>query len=178
MAGSGPGDPAQGFDALFGAQRPEISRLCRRMLGPGGSDEDALHEVFLRGRGAFERFDRARPFRPWILRIAGNHCLDVLRRRSRETRLFDAADLDASGLEADAGPSPLRHALLVEQRDRVVGAIDALPHRYRLPLVLRYFQELDYDGIADVLHLDRGQVATLLFRAKRRLRRALEEDAT
>jgi RNA polymerase sigma-70 factor (ECF subfamily) len=55
----------------------------------------------------------------------------------------------------------------------VLEAIDALPLRYRLPLVLRYFHELDYEGIADVLNLSRGQVGTLLFRAKRRLRQEL-----
>jgi RNA polymerase sigma-70 factor (ECF subfamily) len=52
----------------------------------------------------------------------------------------------------------------------VLEAIDALPLHYRLPLVLRYFHELDYEGIAEVLNLSRSQVGTLLFRAKRRLR--------
>ena len=61
---------------------------------------------------------------------------------------------------------------VVGRDDAVVRAevIDALPLHFRLPLVLRYFHELDYEGIADVLNLGRSQVGTLLFRAKRRLR--------
>jgi RNA polymerase sigma-70 factor (ECF subfamily) len=57
-----------------------------------------------------------------------------------------------------------------EERERVLAAIDALPHKYRLPLVLRYFEDLDYAGIAELLRVSTNQVGTLLFRARRRLR--------
>ena len=56
-----------------------------------------------------------------------------------------------------------------ERRD-VLDALDRLPAKYRLPLVLRYYQDLDYDAIAVILDVSRVQVGTLLHRAKRRLR--------
>jgi RNA polymerase sigma-70 factor (ECF subfamily) len=59
----------------------------------------------------------------------------------------------------------------------VLEAIDGLPLKYRVPLVLRYFEELDYEAIADTLDVTRGQVGTLLFRAKRRLRARLEAES-
>ena len=98
--------------------------------------------------------------------------MDQLRRRSREARLFEDADLASDDL-AGPGPSPLRAALSAEARAEVLAAIDALPRKYRVPLVLRYFEELDYDAIGDVLDVGRGQVGSLLFRAKRQLREIL-----
>lgn len=159
------------FEPLFRAHEPDVRRLCRRMLGEEAA-HDASQEVFLRARRGFEAWDPQRPFRPWLLAVTGNYCVDQLRRRNREARLFDAGDLEAGDL-LDPGPSPLRQALHAEERVRLLEAIDTLPLKYRLPLVLRYFQELDYDGIGEVLGLGRGQVGSLLFRARRRLREAL-----
>lgn len=161
------------FEALYRVHEDDVLRLCRRMLGREAA-RDASHEVFLRGRRGFDAWDPERPFRPWLLAVAGNYCVDQLRRRSRETHIFDASDLQAGDL-LDPGPSPLRQALRAEERGRLLEAVDALPLKYRLPLVLRYFQELDYEGIGDVLDVSRGQVGTLLFRARRRLREALAE---
>jgi RNA polymerase sigma-70 factor (ECF subfamily) len=162
---------AAAFEALFRSHEEDVERLCRRMLGPEAG-RDASQEVFLRARRGFAAYDPARPFRPWVLAIAGHHCVDQLRRRGLEAQLFDPGDFDAEELRHPA-PSPLRQALHAEEAGRLRDAIDALPERYRLPLVLRYFQELDYDGIGELLGLTRAQVATLLFRAKRRLRDAL-----
>jgi RNA polymerase sigma factor (sigma-70 family) len=67
----------------------------------------------------------------------------------------------------------LTRLIRAEQREALDTAIDLLPRKYRLPLVLRYFSELDYGAIAEVLGVRRNQVGTLLFRAKRRLREQL-----
>jgi len=60
-----------------------------------------------------------------------------------------------------------------EQRDQLLAAIEALPPKYRLPLVLRYQSELDYAAIGEILELPRERIGTLLFRAKARLRKDL-----
>jgi RNA polymerase sigma-70 factor (ECF subfamily) len=165
------GDEAA-FGELFQRHAPNVSRLCRRMLGPGVGAEDACQEVFFRAQQAIGGFEPGRPFRAWLLAIAGHYCVDQLRRRGREQELFDPRDLDAAGL-SDPGPSPLHQVFGREERAEILGALDALPHKYRLPLLLRYFNDLEYDGIAAVLGVSRGQVGTLLFRAKRALRARL-----
>ena len=162
------------FEALFRAHEVDVQRHCRRLLGDQ-AERDATQEVFLRARRGFASWDSERPFRPWLLAVAGNHCIDQLRRRSRETRIFDSRDLDPGDL-LHPGPSPLRLTLRSEERGHLLDALDRLPQKYRLPLVLRYFQELDYDAIGEVLGVSRGQVGTLLFRAKRLLRQALSDD--
>ncbi len=164
------------FDELFRPHEAHVARLCRRMLDSASAAEDAAHEVFIRAQQGIRSYAPERPFRPWLLGIAGHHCIDQLRRRRTEARLFTAGDFESSDL-LDPGPSPLRQVVDAEERRELLGAIDALPIRYRLPLVLRYYSELDYDGIADVLGVTRNQVGSLLFRARRRLREQLAGGA-
>ena len=169
----GLGAPAGGddFGELFRAYRGDVERVCRRMLGESGA-QDAASEVFLRAQRALPSYDSGRPFRPWLLGIASHYCIDQLRRRAREVRMFDPADLSEREL-THPGPSPLRQLAETEQRRELLSAIDSLPRKYRLPIVLRYFEELDYGQIAEILNLERPQVGTLLFRAKRQLRGVL-----
>jgi RNA polymerase sigma-70 factor (ECF subfamily) len=162
------GDP-DAFGAVFHAYRPDVHRLCRRILGDEAAAEDAVAEAFLRAKERIASYDAGRPFRSWLLGIAAHHCIDLLRRRSTEKRLFEDRGVDPAEL-ADRGPSPLHEVMRAEERVAVLAAVDALSPKYRLPLVLRHFADLDYDAIGELLGISRNQVGTLLFRAKRRLR--------
>ncbi len=166
---------ADAFAALFRHYRDDVGRLATRLLGSRDDADDAVSEVFLRARKALDAYDASRPFRPWLLSIASNLCVDRLRRRSTERRIFAGAEVETEAL-ASPGPSPLERRMTEEARREVLAAIDALPPRYRAPLALRYYAELDYDAIAAALDVSRGQVATLLFRAKRKLRENLAGD--
>ncbi len=165
---------SEAYGELFARFQVDVVRVCRRMLGAGPAAEDATSEVFLRARRSLGDFDAGRPLRPWLQSIAAHYCVDLLRRRSTEARLFDERELRSEEL-THPGPSPLVQALQAEERAVLLGAIDGLDARYRLPLVLRYFSELDYRTIAEVLGVTREQVGTLLFRAKRRLRQRLAD---
>lgn len=162
------------FGDLYGAYAEDVGRLCRRLLGPGDEMEDARAEVFFRAQQALASYDAARPFRRWLLAIAAHHCLDRLRRRHIEGRLFAADELSELELAA-AAPSPLGLALARERREELLLAVDMLPERHRAPIVLRYFAELPYDAIAELLGVTSRDVGVLLFRAKARLREALGE---
>ncbi len=164
------------FGELFARFDADVARLCRRLLGDFLAAEDAKSEVFLRAQRSFESYDSSRPFRRWLLSIAGHYCTDQLRRRQTEARIFDPGELQDENLPSNA-PSPLRRLIRAEERDRLLAGIEALPPKYRLPLVLRYQAELDYAVIAEILEVKREQVGTLLFRGKARLRRELEGGA-
>lgn len=169
------GDP-DAFAALFRRFQPDVARVCRRLLGPGAAAEDAVSEAFLRARRALDSYAPDRPFRTWLLSITSHHCIDQLRRRTRERKIFHPGEADVVEL-ADPAPSPLRRALGREEREQLLVAIEELPEKYRLPLVLRYFSEMDYEAIGEVLGVERAQVGTLLFRARRRLRDRLGSEA-
>ena len=162
------GDPAA-LGELFRAFEPDLARLCARLLGSKEEARDAAHEVFLRVRQSLDAYDAKRPLRPWLLAIGARHCIDRLHRRALEKRLFEDAGPDAGDASAP-GPSPLQGLLRAESRRELAEALDGLDPRYRAPLVLRYYAELDYAEIADVIGVSPNQVATLLFRGKRRLR--------
>jgi RNA polymerase sigma-70 factor (ECF subfamily) len=168
------GDDAA-FAELYHRQRSRVFSLCLYMLRSREGAEDATSEVFLRVQKALGSYDPALPFAGWLTGIASNHCIDVLRRRSREQRLFVPEDPELP--VAAVTPSPLTLLADQETRDRVRKAIGRLDDRYRIPLVLRYFSDLSYDEIAAQTGLKRSYVPALLFRAKEQLRRVLEIES-
>ncbi len=169
---------AQGHDAeaLGDIHRRYAGRvfgLCRYMLDSRESAEDATSEVFLKLQRSIATYDGSIPFPRWLLRVAGNHCIDALRRQKHRREVIVEAE-DTAVVEAPSPElSPLSAAMKTEERAQVRDAIARLPENYRLPLVLRYYGELSYDEIAQQLKLQRNYVAALIFRAKQELRRKL-----
>jgi len=169
---------AQGHDAeaLGEIHRRYVRRvfgLCRYMLDSRESAEDATSEVFLKLQRSIESYDGSIPFPRWLLRVAGNQCIDALRRRQRARQVIVEVE-DSTVVEAPSSElSPLGAVIRTEERAWVRDAIARLPVNYRVPLVLRYYSELSYDEIAQQLGLQRNYVAALIFRAKQELRRKL-----
>lgn len=160
------------FGHVYETFREDVARLCARLLVEPADAEDARSDVFLRAREGLASYDATRPFRTWLLSVAAHHCIDRLRRRALEGRLFRASDLSAEDLPS-GGPSPLQATLGREDREDLSRALDRLDPRYRAPIVLRYFAELSYREIATTLEVEPRQVGVLLHRAKDRLRRSL-----
>src|SRR5437660_1748974 len=147
--------------------------LCRYMLGSRESAEDATSEVFLKLQRSMESYDGSIPFPRWLLRVAGNQCIDALRRRQRGRQVIVEVE-NATAIKAPSSElSPLAAVISTEERAQVRDAIARLPVNYRVPLVLRCYSELSYDEIAQQLNLQRNYVAALIFRAKQELRRKL-----
>jgi RNA polymerase sigma-70 factor (ECF subfamily) len=168
---------AQGHDAealgeLYRLYARRVFGLCRYMLDSRESAEDATSEVFLKLQRSIESYNGSIPFPRWLLRVAGNQCIDALRRRKRGLQqIVEVEDIEAATSE----PSPLGAVLSTEERAQVRDAIARLPENYRVPLVLRYYGELGYDEIAQQLGLHKNYVAGLIFRAKHELRRKLSQ---
>ena len=162
------------FDEMYKAHYRRVFGKCRYLLSSFDAAEDATHEVFLRAQRRLSTYDRSLPISNWLVGIATNHCIDVLRRRSTEKRIFDpneAEDFPAPS----AALSPLGDMLAAERGQDVRSALTQLPEKYRVPLVLAYYNEMSYDEIANTLNLGRNNVATLIFRAKQQLRQKLRK---
>jgi RNA polymerase sigma-70 factor (ECF subfamily) len=172
---AGAGDP-EAFDALFRHFHLRVLRLCRYLLGSSAEAEDAASEVFSRLPRTMKSYDISLPFPPWLMSVASHYCLDLLRKRQVEKRIFETGETEIPEIPG-AQPSPLQELLSAETRDGIRTAIEALPDRYRVPLVLRYYNDLTYDEIAAELQLTRAHVGTLIFRAKKELRVALSKLA-
>lgn len=170
------GDP-YAFGEIYDLFARRVFALCRHMLGSREAAEDATSEVFLKARRALadmKAYDPQLPFGPWLFSVAGHYCVDQLRRRGLETRLFSASEEGhTTSLTSTPPDSPLQQLLAAESAESVRAALDRLPDQYRMALSLRYYSDLSYEQIAETMGLTRNHVATLIFRAKKQLRLAL-----
>jgi RNA polymerase sigma-70 factor (ECF subfamily) len=168
------GHDDEALEEIYHRYVRRVFGLCRYMLESREGAEDATSEVFLKLQRTIETYDGSIPFPRWLLRVAGNQCIDALRHRQRGLKVFVDVEDGAAVVEATSSePSPLSAVISKEDRVRVRDTIARLPENYRMPLVLRYYSELSYDEIAQELSLERNYVAALIFRAKQELRRRL-----
>ena len=170
------GGDRDGLAELYRTFGRRVLGLCRHLLGSTVAAEDARSEVFARLPRAIDHYDATLPFDRWLLSVTSHHCLDLLRRRRLESRLFASEPDESETIAAsEPGPSPLAAVLAEEGQGRVRAALARLPDRYRTVLVLRYYGDLGYEEIATQLGLTRNHVAILIFRGKQALRRLLTD---
>ena len=168
-------DTEQDFEDIYRAHHRKVFNLCAYLLNSLNAAEDAAHEVFLRVQRRMDTYDPALPFSSWILKVASNYCIDILRRRGLEKRLFGVDTSESLDLSSDK-PSPLTQVLTAEQGETVRRALGSLPDKFRVPIVLTYYNEYGYDQIATIMRIPRNTVATLLFRGKQLLREKLKKE--
>jgi RNA polymerase sigma-70 factor (ECF subfamily) len=184
MAGAEPGaliaraqaGDAEAWGQLYQQYAPAIYRFCRRTLPTREDAEDATMEIFIKLRERLRQYDASRPFRAWLYKVAANHCWDLLRRR-RVRQDLETEEADALPL---AHPAPSQIEQLLERHTglEVRRALERLPARARMALVLRYYAEMSYDEIAETLGIRRNFVGVVLLRARHQLREQLEGSRT
>lgn len=171
------------FARLVDAHKRTVFGLCVRLLREGEEARDAAQETFVRAYAAIATYDVGQPFGPWILRIARNHCVDVLRRRVPEAQRFelDAAPEDGGPVRELADPTAARGDDLLERRElatTLAQAVAALPPNYREVVHLFHVEHMSYKEIAASMDVPIGTVMTWLHRARGRLKAALTESGT
>jgi RNA polymerase sigma-70 factor (ECF subfamily) len=162
------------FDILYREYYVRVFGLCRRLLNSATLAEDATQETFMRAYKNFSRYDNQQPFWQWIASVANHYCIDVLRQRQRTQKLFDTEQDEVEQIESP-GPHGVAELIRGEDQESLNAALQTMPDKYRVPLVLLYFSEMSYDQIAQELELTRSHVGVLLLRAKQHLRNQLLE---
>jgi RNA polymerase sigma-70 factor (ECF subfamily) len=160
----------------YSAHYQHVLRICRRFFRNRQDAEDAAAEVFLKLCRALHQRDAALPLRPWLSQVAGHHCIDKLRQTKRE-RSLSVEKVDIGGIPDRRTPSPLSQILRKDEQRRVREQLIRLPQNYRVALILRYYKRMSYSEIARVLNTHLPGVKIMLFRAKRYLRRNLQEQS-
>jgi RNA polymerase sigma-70 factor (ECF subfamily) len=151
------------LEELFRRHWRRAHRAAYLVVGDPTAAEDIAQEAFLAAVRALDRFDRRRPFGPWLHRITVNRAIDFARARS-----LRAEQVLAAAPETEA---PARDAI----SDEVVAALATLDPEHRAVVVMRYVLEYTPGEIARMLDLPRGTVNSRLRRGLDRLRPAVEE---
>ena len=147
---------AQALADLYAAHWPRAHRAAYLVVHDERAAEDIAQDAFLAAVDALDRFDRRRPFAPWLHRIVVNRAIDWGRREA--LRRGVAADV-----EAEPAAAPADAAI----GDEMMAALAELPVDQRAVVVLRYLLDHTPGEIARMLDLPRGTVNS-------RLRRALD----
>ena len=163
------------FEAIYNTHYRRVLSLCRYLLNSPDRAEDAAHEAFLRAHSRLDSYNPAYPLSTWLLKIASNYCIDLLRRKTAEKRIFDP-DAGPGYEPPSLGSSPLGEVLAAERGRDVRRALSALTEKYRVPLVLAYYNDLSHEEISEILGVEQKQVAVLIFRAKQHLRHRLGKE--
>ncbi len=156
------------FGALVMRHQAAVRRLTRAVTGDAHDGDDAAQDAFLSALDRIETYDAARPFGPWLMRIATNAAIDLVRRRA--VRRADALDERS----AARGPSPAADAEAGEIREKLAAALRVLPERQRVAVTLFDVEGYSHAEIAAVLKVPEGTVRSDVFHARRVLRVALD----
>jgi RNA polymerase sigma-70 factor (ECF subfamily) len=150
---------ASDLEALFREHWPRAYRAAYLVVHDAAAAEDIAQEAFLAAVRNLDRFDRSRPFGPWLHRIAVNRAIDWTRARKlrAEVEEGDVAVMPQAGSD-----------------ERVLPALAALDPEHRAVIVLRYLLEYTPGEIADLLELPRGTVNSRLRRGLDKLKGDLE----
>jgi RNA polymerase sigma-70 factor (ECF subfamily) len=154
---------ARALERLFRAHWGMAHRTAYLVVHDAAAAEDIAQEAFLAAVRALERFDRRRPFAPWLHRIVVNRAIDHARARSLRREVVLG--------EVDTGAAPPAGSL-----DAIVPALATLPPDQRAVIVLRHLLEYTPGEIAGLLDMPRGTVNSRLRRGLDALGRALEAD--
>lgn len=155
----------EAVEALFRIHWPRAHRAAYLVVHDGAAAEDIAQEGFLAALRAFDRFDRRRPFGPWLHRIVVNRAIDHARSRGLRR------EVHGDGHEPEAPVDPP-----AAYSDEMLAALEALPPDRRAVIVLRYVLDFTPGEIARALDLPRGTVNSRLRRGLDSLRAQLPEE--
>lgn len=159
------------FDSLVRLHTPRMYRVALRVVGNKADAEDVVQEAWISAWRGLQGYRGDAAPATWLYRVVSNAALTQLRRR-RYTVSLDA--VGAELLAADESEGPERTAVAGEQHAAVHRAVAELEPSQRVPLVLREFEGLSYEEVADVLEVSVPAVRSRLHRARTALLAMLE----
>lgn len=166
---------ADAFRDLVQRYQGAVYATAYYYAGRYGAAEDITQEAFWAAYRGLPHLKDPEKFGVWLKEITTRTAANWLRRNLPRIRQETPLPHRRTVSIEDARQGPEGQAATKERYEQVQTAIDALPERYRLPVVLRYLQELSYDEISRFTGESRDEVRGVLHRAMRKLRRMLDE---
>lgn len=156
---------------IFLAQHQRLFRIAFHLTASRHEAEDVVQEVFMRLLERREQFLGNAKLSTWLYRMTVNASLDVLRRFKRRQKRETSFELPE--VATAAGGQSLPPAAHSELKEKMQIALARVRKPYRAAIVLRDFEGLAYEEIAEVLRIDKGTVASRLHRGYKKLQKEL-----
>ncbi len=168
------------FSQLYDRYRNPVYSTAFRIIQSTEDARDATQEIFVKVYRSLRSWNpRKASFSTWTYRLAANHAIDCWRTRRRRHEAQDPEEtgekVDRESALGDAIRSPYREVAGREQVEAVHRCVDLLPELQKKVFILRYFQEMKLEEIAEMENCSLGTVKTSLFRATHAVRRALRK---
>lgn len=172
------------YEVLLGRYRRKVFGLAMGMVGNREDAMDVMQDAFVRVYRHIKSFQGDSSFYTWLYRITMNLCIDHVRKaaRSRGVPYEDGLAHEAAD-RGDVPVLPVRHdvnpAKAVRRKEimeRLARALEDLPPNHRAVIVMREFEDLTYEEMAQVMQVPKGTIMSRLFHARHKLQRALKAD--
>jgi RNA polymerase sigma-70 factor (ECF subfamily) len=166
------GDPAA-FEQLILRHERRIFTLALKLLGATHDAQDAAQEVFLRAFKYIHRFDVRRPIEPWLMQMTVNVCRNIGRSRQRQWNTFpDVVTPEAASTDESSNP----YAGIAEEQERRMlwRALNELPEKERMAVILRDIDGLTTAEVAEILCSSESTVRSQVSRARVRMKDAID----
>ncbi len=159
------------FRALYDIYKDRVYSIALYFFhGDPAAASDATQQVFLKLMTSMVQFRGDAEFTTWLYRLVVNVCMDAARRKKS-----DAVASDRSQLEMVPGAASQEDDYVrAQMASSVRAAVSALPPKFRITVLLRYFEDLSYEQMAEALHCSMGTVASRLSRGHRMLAERLK----
>jgi RNA polymerase sigma-70 factor (ECF subfamily) len=170
------------FDKLIMLHKREVFNLCYRLLGDYDDADDCAQEVFIKVSRALKKYRFESRFSTWLYRVTINTCKNKFRSleyrlRSKKVRIDTVIPMDENEklVEIESTANSPATELLRKEIDRLIQkAINTLPPKQKLVVVLRDIEGRSYEEIVGITGFKLGTVKSKLSRARHELRLALE----
>ena len=165
------GGDSTAFEQIILQYETRVVTMAARLLGTRDDAQDVAQEVFLRAFKYLHRLDLQKPLEPWLIRITVNVCRDVGRRRQRQRNTFveiEAPDTVDQSADPYAGLARKQERLILQR------ALDGLPEKERLAIILRDVEGLSTAEVASILQSSETTVRSQVSRGRLRLKATID----
>jgi len=166
------GDTAA-FEQIVVRYERRVMSLSLRMLRAVDDAQDATQEVFLRAFKYIHRLDLQKPIEPWLMRMTVNACRDIARKKVRRHHSFSeipAVDADPR----DESKDPYAGFAWEQQRQMLWRALEGLPEKERMAVILRDVEGFTTSEVAEILESSEGTVRSQICRGRLRIKEAMD----
>jgi len=162
------------FSQLVRIHQKWIYRLAYRFCPDHDTADELAQETFVKAYMSLKTFREEFKFSSWLGTIATNLALNHLKRQKHQVSM---EDYPIQEIVSDPNPraNPVENLTDKEIRSKIEEEVEKLPPEFKAAFVLRVFEDLSYEEIAERLGIEIGTVMSRLFRARSRLKKALEE---